>query len=272
MDIRNAPHAMHIDLNCDIGEETREPAPAEAANHQDILTPAEEALLDSVTSVNIACGFHAGDHNTMAAITRAAASRKIAVGAHPSLPDREGFGRREMSIPPPEIYNLVLYQIGALAAFARAAGSTVSHVKPHGALYHMAEKEKAVAEAIASAVRDALPGAFVVGLAGGRLVSMASHMGLHAANEVFADRAYRPDGALQPRDRPNAVITDPDRAARRIVNLLQTGTIEAIDGTMLNLPADTVCIHGDSPRAPEFARALAKSLTDAGIVIRCLGK
>jgi len=257
---------MQIDLNCDIGE-----LAAGERNGIDI-SPSEEALLDVVTSVNIACGYHAGDHNSMAAIMRAAASRKLSVGAHPSLMDREGFGRREMTVAPIEIYNLVLYQIGALSAFARAAGTVVGHVKPHGALYHMAEKDPEVAEAIVSAVRDALPGAAIVGQSGGALVAMALRMKLRAANEVFADRGYRPDGSLQPRDRPNAVITDPMRAAERIAGLLQIGAIEAIDGSMLALSADTVCVHGDNPRAPEFARILAKTLVDSGVVLKSLGR
>ena len=267
---------MQIDVNCDIGESsalsgTEGNGKASGRNGID-LTPAEEALLAVVTSVNIACGYHAGDHNSMAAITRAAASRKLSVGAHPSLMDREGFGRREMTVAPIEIYNLVLYQIGALSSFARAAGTVVGHVKPHGALYHMAEKDPDVAEAIVSAVRDALPGATIVGQSGGALVAKAVQMKLRAANEVFADRQYRPDGSLQPRDRPNAVITDPLRAADRIVGLLQTGAIEAIDGSTLALSADTVCVHGDNPRAPEFARILAQTLIDNGVVLKSLGR
>jgi len=256
---------MQIDLNCDIGESSDRRSGVDLAS-------SEEALLDVVTSVNIACGYHAGDHNSMAAITRAATSRKLSVGAHPSLPDREGFGRREMTLSPIEIYNVVLYQIGALSAFARAAGTVVGHVKPHGALYHMAEKDGEVAEAIVSAVRDALPGAAIVGQSGGALVAMAVQMKMRAASEVFADRAYRPDGTLQPRDRPNAVITDPHRAAERIAGLLQMGAIEAIDGSLLALSADTVCVHGDNPRAPEFARLLAKTLVDSGVVLKSLGR
>ena len=252
---------MQIDLNCDIGEEEREGVE---------ITPAEEALLSVVTSVNIACGYHAGDHNSMAAVTRAAALRKVAIGAHPGLPDRAGFGRLPMSIPAVEIYNIVLYQIGALAAFARAAGTVVGHVKPHGALYHMAESDAEVAEAIVSAVRDALPGAVIVGQSGGGLVAKATQMRLRAANEVFADRAYRPDGALQPRDRPGAVITDPRKAAERVVRLLQTGTVEAIDGSTITLAADTVCLHGDNPRAPEFARILAQTLAEATVTLKSL--
>lgn len=254
---------MRVDLNCDIGEEDGEGLD---------LSAAEEALLDAVTSVNIACGFHAGGHNRMAALTRASTARKVAAGAHPSLPDREGFGRREMSLDPREIYNIVLYQIGALAAFARAAGTTVAHVKPHGALYHMAEKDEKVAEAIASAVRDALPAATIVGQSGGTLVDAAAKLRLRGAHEVFADRAYRPDGTLQPRDRPGALITDPVKAASRIAGLLRTGTIEAIDGSMLTLAADTVCLHGDSPRAPEFARILRQSLREAGVTVASLGR
>ena len=261
---------MQIDLNCDIGEESREIGPTGTSSMD--VTPSEEALLAVVTSVNIACGFHAGDHNSMAALVRAAAGRKLAIGAHPSLPDRDGFGRHEMALPPIEIYNLVLYQIGALAAFARAAGTSVGHVKPHGALYHMAEQDAEVAEAIVSAVRDALPSAAIVGLSGGGLVGKANEMRQRTAREVFADRAYRPDGTLQPRDRPNAVITDPRRAAERILGLLRTGSMEAIDGSMLTLEADTVCLHGDSPRAPEFARVFSITLAEAGVVLKSLGK
>jgi UPF0271 protein len=244
-----------IDINCDIGEEVREDAK---------VTPAEEALLDAVTSVNIACGFHGGDPNTMAALTQAAAKRGIAIGAHPSLPDREGFGRREMPVPPDQIYNIVLYQIAALSGFAIAAGSKLSHVKPHGALYHMAEKDDDIAQVIACAVRDFAPQALVVGLSGGRLVRMASEAGLGVANEAFADRAYLPNGNLAPRGTPGAVIVDPDAAVERVLRLLQDGEVEAQDGSILRLAPDTLCIHRDSPGSGALARTLRARLTQAG--------
>src|SRR5579883_1006867 len=210
-----------IDINCDIGEEGRE---------EPCVTPSEEALLGAVTSVNIACGFHAGDPGTMAALTRAAAERGIAIGAHPSLPDREGFGRREMAMAADQVHQVVLYQVGALAAFAKAAGSRLNHVKPHGALYHMAEKDEEIAQAIVRAVQAFDPGVIVVGLSGGKLVQTARQSGLAAADEVFADRAYRADATLAPRGTSGAVIIDADRAAERILRLLQTGEIVAEDG------------------------------------------
>lgn len=254
--------AMQIDINCDIGEEGREGSE---------ITPAEEALLEAVTSVNIACGFHAGSPGIMGSLCRAASQRGIAIGAHPSLPDREGFGRREIPLPPREIHDIVLYQIGALGGFAAVAGVKLAHIKPHGALYHMAEKDGAVAQAIIEAAEGYDSSLVIVGLAGGNLVKIAREGGLRAANEVFADRAYLAEGSLAPRGTAGAVIIDPDVAAQRIVRLLTTGEIAAQDGTPLHLPADTVCIHSDSPGSGEAARRLRERLAQARIEIAPLG-
>lgn len=254
---------MKIDVNCDIGEEGREGGE---------ITAAEEALLAVVSSVNIACGFHAGGPSVMASLCRAAAERGIAIGAHPSLPDREGFGRREIPLPPEEIHDLVLYQIGALGGFAKASGSDLSHVKPHGALYHMAEKDDAVARAVVQAARDYDPNLRVVGLALGNLVRIAREAGSPGADEVFADRAYLADGSLSPRGAEGAVIIDPDLAAERIIRLLTAGETEAQDGALLQLTADTVCIHGDSPGAGALGRRLRQRLELAGIAAAPLGR
>jgi UPF0271 protein len=186
-----------VDLNCDMGE-----------SFGAWTIGADEEVLEHVSSANIACGFHAGDPAVMHRTVTAALGRGVAVGAHPSLPDLQGFGRRVMAISPDEAYELVLYQVGALAGFCRALGGRLSHVKAHGALYNMAAKNAVLADAIASATRDFDPSLVLFGLAGGELVRAGRRAGLRVANEVFADRTYQPDGALTPRNKPHAMIHD----------------------------------------------------------------
>lgn len=248
---------MQIDINADLGEHARPDA-----------MQSDRALLDCVTSANLACGFHAGNPNLMALTVEAAAARSVVIGAHPGLPDRANFGRRAMRLTPDDAYSLVLYQIGALDAFLRRWGRTVAHVKPHGALYSMAEDDDAVAQAIAYAVFDFGPRTRLVGLSGGRLVQAARARGLPVLREVFADRHYLPSGRLVPRDHPDALISDPRQAAARVTLLLSTGALPACDGTPLALAADTVCLHGDHADAPERARALREALQAAGISVR----
>jgi UPF0271 protein len=240
-----------IDLNADMGEGSE----------------ADAALLDVVTSANIACGFHAGDPDSMARTVALAAARNVALGAHPGLPDRANFGRLPMLLAPDAVYHLVAYQVGALAAFARRHGHSVTHVKPHGALYHMAETDPEIAHAIVLAARDWDPKLCVFGLSGGCLVATARKAGLRAAAEVFADRTLQSDGSLTPRTQADALIHDPELVAQRMVRLILTGKAVAQDGTELPLAADTICLHSDAEGASERGRILRVALEKQDIII-----
>ena len=246
-----------IDLNCDLGE-----------SYGAWTMGQDEALLELITSANIACGFHAGDPSTMARTVQLAAARGVALGAHPSLPDLQGFGRRTMAITPAEARGLVLYQVGALEAFARAAGTRLRHVKPHGALYNMAAKDQRLAAAIAGAVRDFDPTLILVGLSGSASIQAGEELGLACASEVFADRGYEADGSLSPRGQPGAMITDPDVAVVRVLRMVLEGRVESRTGVDVILQADTVCLHGDQPEALAFARRLRSALEAAGVEVR----
>jgi len=228
----------------------------------------DEALMDLVSSVNIACGFHAGDPDTMYQTVLAAVRRGIAIGAHPGYPDLQGFGRRDMAFSPDEVYRLVLYQIGALSGFAKAAGHSLTHVKPHGALYNAAAKEKALATSIARAVRDFDPGLRLVGLSGSLLVTEAEGLGLRAVSEVFADRTYQEDGSLTPRTNPKALIKDPVQAAQQVLQMVTVGTVTTLAGNKIPVKADSVCIHGDGPHALSFAQAIRSTLDQHQIEVR----
>jgi UPF0271 protein len=249
----------HIDLNCDMGE-----------SYGAWRMGQDEALLDLVTSANIACGYHAGDPATMMRTVQCAAAKGVAVGAHPSLPDLQGFGRRTMAISPEEARGLTLYQVGALEAFARAAGTRLRHVKAHGALYNMAAKDPALAAAIASAVRDFDPSLVLVGLSGSELIKAGRALGLTCASEVFADRGVEPDGSLTPRGRPGAMIEDEEQAVTRVLRMVLEGKVAARGGVDVAIQADTVCIHGDQPKALAFALRLREALGRAGIEVRSL--
>jgi UPF0271 protein len=248
-----------IDLNCDMGESFGAWAMGQ-----------DEALLDLVTSANIACGFHAGDPATMLRTVQLAATKGVAVGAHPSLPDLQGFGRRTMGITPAEARGLTLYQVGALAAFAKAAGTRLRHVKPHGALYNMAAKDRALAEAIAGAVRDFDPSLILVGLSGSELIRAGQDLDLRCAAEVFADRGYETDGSLSPRGQPGAMITDEEFAVARVLRMVLEGRVESRTGIDVAIQAETVCIHGDQPKALAFARRLRTALEGARVEVRAL--
>lgn len=250
---------MRIDLNSDIGESVGNGS-----------ADSDEAVLDHVTSANIACGFHAGDPVTMRRTVEAAAARGVAIGAHPSLPDLQGFGRREMRITPAETQALVVYQIGALAAFAHAAGTRLTHVKPHGALYNMAARDAALAAAIAQAVADVDGGLILVGLAGSELPAAGQRLGLRVAHEAFADRRYEADGRLSPRGETGAVIDDIDTAIAQAIAIATRGEATARTGETLRITADTVCVHGDRPDAAEFACRLRSALETAGVEVRAL--
>jgi UPF0271 protein len=250
-----------VDLNCDMGESV--------GTHS---VGADEVVLGYVSSANIACGFHAGDPNVMHRTVKAAFEHGVSVGAHPSLPDLEGFGRRVMRVTPDEVYALMVYQTGALAGFCRALGGKLSHVKAHGALYNMAAQDAGLAAAIASAVRDFDPALVLFGLAGSEVVRAGRAAGLSVANEVFADRSYQPDGTLTPRNRPNAMIGDVDASLQQVERMLREGRVRATDGTDVAIEADTICIHGDEPRAAEFARELRALLDRLGVGVRAPGK
>lgn len=237
-----------IDLNADIGE-----------GHDDA------AVMPHLSSANIACGFHAGDAAIMRRTVELCARYGVAIGAHPSLHDPEHFGRRELEIDADEVYAQTLYQIGALDAFARAAGTRLHHVKPHGALYNMAARDRELASAIARAVRDYDAGLVLVGLAGSMSVEAARVAGLHAASEAFCDRRYRADGSLTPRSQPGAVIDDVEAAVAQAVSIATRGEAVADDGSHVRIAADTLCVHGDRENAGEFARRLRDALEHAGL-------
>ena len=249
-----------VDLNCDMGE-----------SFGAWSMGADAEVLEHVTSANIACGFHAGDPAIMHRTVAAAFRRGVAVGAHPSFPDLQGFGRRVMGITPDEAYDLVLYQVGALAGFCRALGGRLCHVKAHGALYNMAAKDAALADAIASATRDFDPSLVLFGLAGGELVRAGRRAGLRVANEVFADRTYQPDGSLTPRNRPHAMIDDLPRALGQIERMMREGTVLALDGSVVAVEPETICVHGDGPGAAAFARELRSLLNRIEVSVRAPG-
>ncbi|MBN8482296.1 MAG: LamB/YcsF family protein [Xanthomonadales bacterium] len=250
---------MRIDLNSDIGEAFGAWAMG-----------ADESVLDHVTSANVACGFHAGDPLVMQRTVAAAARRGVAIGAHPSLPDLQGFGRREMRITPAEAQALVVYQIGALAAFARAAGTRLTHVKPHGALYNMAARDAVLADAIARAVADLDASLVLVGLAGSELPAAGARLGLRVAHEAFADRRYEADGRLTPRSEPGAVNDDIDAAIAQAIAIATRREATTRAGETVRIVADTLCVHGDRPDAGEFAGRLRAALVVAGVEVRAL--
>lgn len=245
-----------VDLNCDIGE-----------SFGAWTSGSDAEVLAQVTSANIACGFHAGDPATMHRTVDLALEHRVALGAHPGLPDLAGFGRRVMEVTPDEAYDMVVYQVGALAAFAAVRGARLTHVKPHGALYNMAATRMSLADAIARAVRDVDRHLMLFGLAGSSLVTAARALGMTAIEEVFADRRYSSDGTLVSRKERGAVIEDASAAVRQAVRMVRDGRVTAIDGTDVAVRADTICIHGDTPGAAGHARALRAALADAGIEV-----
>lgn len=247
-----------IDLNSDIGE-----------SFGAWTLGDDEALLRVITSANIACGMHAGDPGVMRRTVDAALAHDIAIGAHPGLPDLAGFGRRRMAVTPQEAYDLVVYQVGALSAFVRAAGGLMQHVKPHGALYNMAADDAGLAEAIARAVHDISPELILYGRSGSELIDAGRRAGLRTASEVFADRRYRPDGSLAPRDNGAGVIHDAAQVTQQVLGMLRDGVVLADDHTV-PVTAETVCIHGDTPGAGELSRGLRERLEREGVRVCAL--
>lgn len=231
----------------------------------------DAGLLPWVSSVNVACGFHAGDPRVMARTVAAAHAAGVAIGAHPGFPDLVGFGRRTLAVSAEEATTDVLYQIGALDGFCRAVGTRLWHVKPHGQLYNQAAVDRELAQAIATAVHSYHPGLILVA-PGGALAEAGRQTGLTVALEGFADRAYQADGRLVPRARPGAVIADPEAVVRRAIRMVRDGTVETIAGTTLPITVHTLCVHGDTPGAAELARRLRQGLEAAGVAVRPLAE
>jgi UPF0271 protein len=248
---------MQIDLNGDVGESFG----AYEIGH-------DAALIPILTSVNIACGFHAGDPGVMRATVALAREHGTAVGAHPGFPDLVGFGRREMKATPREVEDLVAYQIGALAAIAAAQGVRLVHVKPHGALYNMAARDVDLADAIARAIAAVDPSLALFGLPGSQSLEAAQRHKVRAVSEAFADRAYRRDGSLVPRHEPGAVIDDEQIVVTRAVAIARERMVIAADGTRVPLDVQTICVHGDTPGAARLASRIRKALGDAGVQVR----
>jgi UPF0271 protein len=238
-----------IDLNADLGE---------GSSH-------DLELLDSVSSINVACAWHAGSADEMLSLVRAAQLRGVAIGAHPGFPDRANFGRQEMNLPLDSVRSGLLYQIGALEAMVRAEGGTLAHVKAHGALYNQAAREPELAHCIARAIRDFNPRLKVMGLAGSVFIQIVRAQGLTALEEGFADRGYTRDGRLVARGTPGALIEDETAMLAQVLSMVKTGTVIAQDGAAYRLHVDTVCLHGDGPHALGFAKAIRSRLRQEGI-------
>lgn len=246
-----------VDLNSDLGESF---GLYTIGNDGDVLK--------YVTSANVACGFHAGDPVVMKKTVAMAAEKGVAVGAHPGFPDLVGFGRRKMAVTPDEAYAMVVYQVGALQAFTKAAGVLLQHVKPHGALYNTAAKDKDLSAAIAQAVYDVDPKLVLYGLAGSYLISEGERLGLATASEVFADRTYQPDGTLTPRSQADAMVTDERLAISRVLRMIKEGVVTAQNGEDIPVKADTICIHGDGAKALAFANNIRTALQQQGVDVR----
>lgn len=252
---------MVIDLNCDMGE-----------GFGRWSLGADADVLPVVTSANIACGFHAGDPQTMQMTVAMAHRLRVGIGAHPGYPDLQGFGRRAMDLSPSEVEAAVLYQIGALHAFAQAVGGEVAHVKAHGALYNYAARHLPTAQAIARAVARFDSTLILVALANSEMVVAGEEYGLAVAREAFADRAYQPDGTLRSRTLPHAVYEEPELIVNQAIAIARDGAVTASDGSQVALQADTLCLHGDTSSAAELARAIRSGLERAGISIVPLRK
>jgi UPF0271 protein len=250
---------MKIDLNSDMGE-----------SFGRYTLGSDAALMPHITSANIACGFHASDPLVMDRTVRLAHEHGVAVGAHPGYPDLQGFGRREMQLDPEEAEATILYQIGALAGFARAAGTDLVHVKPHGALYNRAVKDRGLAEAIVRAVTKFSRELIVVGLANSEVIEAAHEAGQPVAREAFADRAYEADGSLRSRRLPGAVLHDPAQAAEQAVRIAREGLVVAWGGQEVPVQAETLCVHGDTPTALTIVQAIRQALVEAGVDVAAL--
>lgn len=246
-----------IDLNCDLGE-----------SFGAYRIGMDEEVLQFITSANVACGFHAGDPSVMRKTVQLALKNNVKIGAHPGLPDLAGFGRRNMNISSQEAYDLVVYQIGALSSFLKAEGEKMQHVKPHGALYNMAAKNRELSEAIAEAVYKVDPQLILFGLAGSELVKAGEKIGLNTAHEVFSDRTYQQDGSLTPRTQPHALIHSYEDSVSQVIRMIKEGKVRSTQGVDVPVLAQTVCIHGDGPEALVFAKQLRESMQSEGIEVK----
>jgi len=226
---------------------------------------ADAEVMPHISSANIACGFHGGDPATIRKTVRLAVDHGVAIGAHPSLPDLQGFGRRVMKISPQEMYDLVVYQAGAVEAFARAAGSRLHHIKCHGALYNMAATDAGLSEAMVRAAKDL--GAMLYVLSRSRNYEIAKAAGVAVCGEVFADRGYSDDGTLAPRDQPGGMITDADKSVAQALAMIEQGYVTSLSGKRVPVAADTLCLHGDQPGAARFAQALRKAFAERNITV-----
>ena len=249
--------AATVDLNADAGE-----------SFGSYVLGQDASLIPLVTSVSVACGFHAGDPGVMRDTVRLAREHGVAVGAHPGFPDLMGFGRREMRLSAQEVEDLVVYQIGALAGVAAAQGVALQHVKPHGALYNMAASDPDLAAAVARAVAAVDATLLLVGLSGSALVDAGRRAGLRTASEVFADRSYEPDGTLTPRLRAGAVLHDEARVAARALSMVRDRSVAASDGSRVALQVDTICLHGDTRGAANLARRVRAALEEGGVLVQ----
>jgi UPF0271 protein len=245
---------MTVDLNCDMGESFGMPAPA-----------TDVELMKYITSANIACGFHSGDFAVMQQTVLLAIENNVAIGAHPSLPDLQGFGRRVMAVTPSEVYEMVLYQMGSLYAFVKANDTTLHHVKPHGALYNMAAKDRKLADAVADAIVAFDSSLILYGLAGSELIHAARSKNLSYCEEVFADRTYQNDGSLTPRTQSNALIENSNDALIQVLRMVKERKVTSLQGQEITIEPGTICIHGDGAHAVEFAQSIHNALTQAGV-------
>jgi len=245
-----------IDINCDMGE-------GEHKKNRKI----DMALMDIVSSINIACGFHAGSPEIMKQTTYYALKKNLAIGAHPGFNDKEGFGRRKIHTTPDHVYNMIIYQTGALQGFVTALGGQLHHVKPHGALYNMAANNAELAQAIAEAVYDLSPDLILYGQAGSHLISEGKKACLRTASEAFADRTYKSDVLLTPRTQANASIIDINKAIDQVLSIIQAHQVTTVDNKVISIEADTLCIHGDHPQALPFAKQIAQRLKENYILI-----
>lgn len=249
-----------VDMNSDLGE-----------SFGNYKLGMDDKILEIVTSANIACGFHAGDPSVMKKTVALAVKNGAALGAHPGYPDLVGFGRRKMDIAPSDVYNMVVYQVGALAAFAKAVGTRLQHVKPHGAMYNMAAKDAKLAEAIAQAVYDVDKDLILYAQGGTESIKAAEKIGLRTASEVFADRSYQDDGTLTPRSQPGAMITDEEKSIAQVLSMVLEGKVTALSGKVIPVKADSICLHGDGPKALVFANKIRSVLLENGVKVAASG-
>ena len=249
----------YIDLNSDLGE-----------SFGNYTLGMDERILELISSANIACGFHAGDPDVMHRTVQLALKNNVALGAHPGFPDLVGFGRRTMGVSPQEVYTMMVYQIGALNGFIKAEGGKMQHVKPHGALYNMAAKDKKLAEAIAESLYKIDPELILFGLAGSEMIHAAKRIGIRAIEEVFADRTYQKDGTLTPRSQANSMITDDEKAIAQVLKMVQEKRVTSVDGGEIPLQADTICVHGDGEHALNFAKKIKEKLEEANILVKSI--